>query len=210
MNGSTAMFRIVIADDHPLVRDGLKAHLEAAGRLRVVAEADNGRQALELALALAPDLILADVNMDEINGIELAQRLRESAPQVKTLILSMHGDPEYVAAAVAAGARGYVLKGAPTQCILAAVDAVLAGGTYFTTPMSKAVSRPAAADDTLTERESQVLVLLAQGDSNKRIAQKLGIGTRTVETHRLSLRRKLGIATPAGLVKYALELGLIK
>lgn len=210
MNATPAGFRIVIADDHPLVRDGLKAHLETTGRLRVVAEADNGRQALELAMALMPDLVLADVNMDEINGIELTQRLRESAPQIKTLILSMHGDPEYVAAAVAAGARGYVLKGAPTQCIIAAVDAVLAGGSYFTTPVSKPLPRPTASGDSLTERESQVLVLLAQGDSNKRIAQKLGIGTRTVETHRLSLRRKLGIATPAGLVKYALEHGLIK
>jgi two-component system nitrate/nitrite response regulator NarL len=210
MNETPAMVRIVVADDHPLVRDGLKAHLAATPHLRVVAEADNGRQALELALALAPDLVLADVNMDEINGIELTQRLRQAAPQIKTMILSMHGDPEYVAAAVAAGARGYVLKGAPTQCIIAAIDTVLAGNTYFSTPVAKAEPQVSVADDALTERETEVLALLAQGDSNKRIAQKLGISTRTVETHRLSLRRKLGIATPAGLVKYAMERGLIK
>ncbi len=200
--------RLVIVDDHALVRDGLRARLAVVDGLQVVGEAGSGAQALELAAALAPDLMLVDVGMRGMNGIELATVLRQRHASIKVLMLSMYDNREYVLSAVRAGARGYVLKESPTEEILAAIAAVCAGGNYFSAPVANLVLQPGATSaPALTAREHEVLLLLAHGRSNKVVARALDISVRTVETHRLSLRRKLGVDSPSDLLKIALTNG---
>lgn len=202
--------RLLLVDDHPLVRDGLRARLNATTHLRVVGEAGSGEEALQLAEELQPDLALTDISMRGMNGIELVQQLRQRQPQVRALVLSMYDNGEYIANAMRAGASGYVLKDAPTAEIISAIETVAAGGSYFSAPVMAALATAPEKNASLTEREREILLLLVEGHSNKRIAQQLDISVRTVETHRMSLRRKLGIVTSAGLVKYALEQGWIK
>lgn len=200
--------RLVIVDDHALVRDGLRARLAVVPNLTVIGEAASGAVALDLAAALAPDLMLVDVGMRGMNGIELATRLRLHHPRILVLMLSMYDHREYVLSAVRAGARGYVLKESPTEEILAAIDAVCAGGHYFSGQLAPlALQAGAAAVPQLTGREHEVLLLLAHGSSNKRVARQLDISVRTVETHRLSLRRKLGVDSPSDLLKIAVANG---
>ncbi|HEY3431200.1 MAG TPA: response regulator transcription factor [Rhodocyclaceae bacterium] len=199
--------KLLLVDDHPLVRDGLRARLDATKHLQVVGEADSGEDALILAEQLLPDLVLVDVSMKGMNGIEFTLRLREKLPAMKTMILSMYDKAEYVASAIRAGASGYVLKDAPVADIIAAIDTIAGGGSYFDPNLIVAMSKPTDTENPITGREREILLLLAEGNSNKRIAQKLDISVRTVETHRLSLRRKLGITTPAGFVKYAMDQG---
>lgn len=205
-----ARIRLLLVDDHQLVRDGLRARLGEIDDFEIVGEAANGREALAAAESLRPDLALVDVGLPDINGIELAGALGRGSPAPRVLILSMHDSPGYVQSAMRAGARGYVLKDAPSAEIIAAIRAVAAGGVYFSSGVAAALITPAPGDTALTEREREVLVLLAQGDSNKQIARKLDVSVRTVETHRLNLRRKLGIETVAGLTNYALKHGWIK
>jgi DNA-binding NarL/FixJ family response regulator len=202
-----AKIRLILADDHPLVRDGLRARLEAAPRLEVIGEAASGAEALALAEALRPDLMLIDVGMRDMNGIRLTTLLHERLPEVVVLMLSMYDNSEYVVNAVRAGARGYVLKEASAYEIIAAIEAVAAGGTYYSAAVAQALVQCQTPAPTLTAREHEVLLKLAHGHSNKTIARELNISVRTVETHRLSLRRKLGIDTASGLLKYALERG---
>jgi len=204
----TKPVRLAIVDDHPLVRDGLRARLSVVAGLEVIGEAASGAQALELAAAQLPDLMLIDVGMRGMNGIELATVLRQRHPAVKVLMLSMYDNREYVLSAIRAGARGYVLKESPTEEILAAIGAVCAGGTYFSAQIENLVLQPGAASvPALTAREHEVLLLLAHGRSNKLVARALDISVRTVETHRLSLRRKLGVDSPSDLLKIALTNG---
>ena len=205
--GTPAVLRLVIVDDHPLVRDGLRARLSVVSRLEVVGEAASGAEALELAAELAPDLMLVDVGMRGINGIELATALRDRHPAIKVLMLSMYDNREYVISAVRAGARGYVLKESPTEDILAAVDVVGSGGNYFSAPISALVPQAGLSPLQLTSREHEVLLLLAHGRSNKVVARQLDISVRTVETHRLSLRRKLGVDSSSELLKIAVTKG---
>ncbi len=203
-----APVRLVIVDDHSLVRDGLRARLSVVPGLQVIGEAASGVQALELAAALAPDLMLVDVGMRGMNGIELATTLRQRHPQIRVLMLSMYDNREYVLSAIRAGARGYVLKESPTEEILAAIASVCAGGNYFSPQISNLVLQPGAAGaPQLTAREHEVLLLLAHGRSNKLVARQLEISVRTVETHRLSLRRKLGVDSPSDLLKIAVTNG---
>ena len=202
--------RLLLVDDHPLVRDGLRARLNATAHLRVVGEAGDGEEALRLAVELKPDLMLTDISMRGMNGIELTQRLRATQPEVRTLVLSMYDNGEYIANAMRAGACGYVLKDAPTAEIINAIERVAAGDSYFSAAAMASLAAVPERNPTLTDREREILLLLVDGHSNKRIAQQLDISVRTVETHRMSLRRKLGIVTSAGLVKYALEQGWIK
>ena len=210
MNRETAAaaVRLVIVDDHSLVRDGLRARLSVVPDLQVIGEASGGEEALEVVAALLPDLILVDVGMRGMNGIELATQLRLRHPAIRVLMLSMYDNREYVLSAVRAGARGYVLKESPTEEILAAISAVCAGGTYFSGHLSNLV-RQQGADNVpqLTAREHEVLLLLAHGGSNKLVARQLEISVRTVETHRLSLRRKLGVDSPSDLLKIAVTNG---
>ena len=203
-----AVIRLVIVDDHSLVRDGLRARLSVVPTLEVIGEAGSGAEALELAAALAPELMLVDVGMRGMNGIELATLLRQRHPSIRVLMLSMYDNREYVLSAIRAGARGYVLKESPTEEVIAAIGAVCAGGNYFSAQIANHVLQPGAASvPQLTAREHEVLLLLAHGRSNKVVARQLDISVRTVETHRLSLRRKLGVDSPSDLLKIALTNG---
>ena len=207
MHRQAPTVRLVIVDDHSLVRDGLRARLSVVPGLRVVGEAASGAEALQLAAAEAPDLMLVDVGMRGMNGIELATALRERHPSIRVLMLSMYDNREYVLSAIRAGARGYVLKESPTEEIITAIGAVWAGGNYFSAQVSPLVSQANGPASQLTGREHEVMLLLAHGSSNKAVARQLDISVRTVETHRLSLRRKLGVDSASDLLKIAVTNG---
>ncbi len=207
MNDST--IRVLLVDDHPLLRDGVRMRLHATEHIRVVGEAGSVQQAEGLAASLSPDLVVTDIRMPDASGIELAERFRQRFPDLKLLVLSMHQDAEYVRRAVAGGVRGYVLKDGPGQQLVQAIEAVHAGGQFFS-PGLPLPQQPVPAPVTrawghLTPKESAVLSLLAGGRSNKQIADAMGASVRTVETHRLHLRRKLRIEGQAALVKYAVS-----
>lgn len=196
---------ILLVDDHPLVRDGLRARLEAVPHFDVVAEAGSGGEALEQARRHAVDLVLMDINMRGGSGIEATARFKADFPAIAVLILSMHDKLEYVSQAIQAGARGYVLKDAPGKDIVAAIDTVMSGGIYYSAALARQLARPLVHDAQLTAREHQVLQHIAAGQSNKQIARALDLSVRTVETHRLNIKRKLGIEGQAELIKYAVE-----
>jgi len=197
--------RIMLVDDHPLVRDGLRARLEAVPHLRVVAEAGSGLAALAMLGAAQVDLVLMDITMRDGSGIEATAQLSRSHPGVAVLILSMHDKLEYVTQAMQAGARGYVLKDAPGKDIVLAIDTVMAGGIYYSAAVARELARPSSPDNQLTSREQEVLRHIANGEPNKRIARELDLSVRTVETHRLNIKRKLGIEGQAELIKFAVE-----
>ena len=199
--------RLVIVDDHSLVRDGLRARLSVVPGLTVIGEAASGAEALQLAQADAPDVMLVDVGMRGMNGIALAAALRERHPQIRVLMLSMYDNREYVLSAIRAGARGYVLKESPTEEVIAAIFAIWAGGNYFSAQVANMVAMGATSVSQLTGREHEILLLLAHGSSNKLVARQLDISVRTVETHRLSLRRKLGVDSASELLKIAVAKG---
>lgn len=200
---------IMLVDDHPLVRDGLRARLEAVSHFRVVAEADSGAEALALAGSTRIDLVLMDITMRDGSGIEATARLYANYPDIAVLILSMHDKLEYVTQAIQAGARGYVLKDAPGKDIVLAIDTVMAGGIYYSAAVARQLARPAAQDNQLTLREQEVLRHIANGESNKQIARELDLSVRTVETHRLNIKRKLGIEGQAELIKFAVQHGRV-
>lgn len=199
--------RIVIIDDHELVRAGLRSRLEALPHLSVVGEAESGAQGLALVSSLRPTLALVDVGLKDMTGIRLATLLAEQAPGVAVLMLSMYDQDEYVLSAARAGARGYVLKDSSVHELIAGIDAVVAGGTYFGAGVSRSLLGQRPALEELTPREREILLLLAHGRSNKAVARALDISTRTVETHRLRLRRKLGIDTQTEMLKFAIARG---
>lgn len=198
--------RVMLVDDHPLVRDGLCALMEAQPDIEVVAQAGGAAEALA-GLQAGPELVLMDVGMRELGGIELAARLLEQAPGLLVLMLSMYDGVEYVQRAMAAGARGYVLKDAPSGEILDAIRSVHAGHTYLSPALAQRVFRMPTPRVQLSEREQEILALLGRGLASKQIARELDIGVRTVETHRQSIRRKLGLAGQAELIRYAVEHG---
>lgn len=193
--------RILIVDDHAMVRAGLRACLSTGAGFEVVAEAASGTEAITLLPSMSPDLLLVDLSMKEMDGFELTVAVAKLHPQVRVLVLSMHDKPQFVRRARDAGAHGYVSKSAPAAVTLAAAALVAAGGEYF-----PGASEPAPTDP-LTAREREVLLLVAQGLQNKEIAEKLAIGLKTVETHRLHAREKLGLGTAAQCRAYAEEQG---
>ena len=199
------LIHILLVDDHPLVRDGLRARLEAVPHFRVVAEAGSGAEALRLLGGARVDLVLMDITMRDGSGIEATAQLNRSHPDIAVLILSMHDKLEYVSQAMQAGARGYVLKDAPGTDIVLAIDTVMAGGIYYSAPVARQLARPAMPDNQLTSREQEVLRHIANGESNKQIARALDLSVRTVETHRLNIKRKLGIEGQAELIKFAVQ-----
>jgi DNA-binding NarL/FixJ family response regulator len=178
--------------------------------ISIVGEAGNAQDALKLAESLRPNLILVDVRLPDLSGIELTARLVDLVPDTRVMILSMYDNREYVLNAMRAGACGYVLKDAPSGEIIAAIKAVAAGGSFFSSAVATALLATGDTSALLTEREREVLILLAQGENNKNIAIKLDVSVRTIEAHRLNLRRKLNIDTPAGITRYAIEQGWIK
>ncbi|KEX93025.1 response regulator transcription factor [Pseudomonas umsongensis] len=201
--------RVALVDDHALVRDGIKALLSVMAPLEVVGEAESGAEAMEMVGRCQPDLLLVDISLPDINGLELTRVLRSQYPSLKVLVLSMYDNYEYVSESLRSGASGYVLKNAPSREIIAAIEAISSGGTFYSADIAQRLIADKNTDNELTPRESQVLSKMAQGLNNKEMARELDISVRTVETHRLSIRRKLNIDKPAALVKYAIDHGLI-
>ncbi|HNQ72633.1 MAG TPA: response regulator transcription factor [Verrucomicrobiota bacterium] len=207
--------KVLIVDDHPVVRKGLMSCLANKEHLKIVGEASNGPEAIKLTTEQSPDVVLMDVSMPGMDGQVVTEALRKEAPQVKVLILSMQSSREPVLRLIRAGARGYVLKDAPPDELISAIEAVHAGEAYFSKPVAQIALNQyiSDADDTkpvakLSEREREVLALIAEGKSNKEIAVHLGIGVRTTETHRERIMRKLGIHSVAGLTKFAIANGI--
>jgi DNA-binding NarL/FixJ family response regulator len=207
------VIRIVVVDDHAVVRSGLRMLLGAEDDLEVVAEAGNARDAVFEARAHKPDVILLDVVMPGESGIEVLPKLLHEAPEAKVLVLSMQDDPHYVREAFAAGASGYVLKEAVDAEVVDAIHQVSSGGRYVHPVLgarmvaADAAAQAAADADPLSDREREVLRLLALGHTNQEIAKQLYISVRTAETHRAHIMRKLGLETRAELVRYAIEHG---
>jgi len=201
--------RVALVDDHSLVRDGIKALLAVMAPLEVVGEAESGAQAIEMVGRCQPDLLLVDISLRDMNGLELTRVLRSQYPTLKVLVLSMYDNNEYVSESVRAGASGYVLKNSPSREIIAAIEAIASGGTFYSAEIAQRLIADKSTDNELTPRESQVLYKMAQGLNNKEMAREMDISVRTVETHRLSIRRKLNIDKPAALVKYAIDHGII-
>lgn len=206
--------RVLLADDHELVRDGIRARLQKVSDLEVVGEATNGRDAVSLAMELNPDVLLMDVSMPVMNGLEAATEIRRIRPDIAVLILSVYDNPEYVRGVVQAGARGYILKDISATEMITAITSVASGGYYFSSavgPTLVGASTSAPVEDPygLTERERQVLTEIARGRPNKEVAKELGISVRTVESHRLNLREKVGNKNAAQLYKVAQDLGLL-
>ena len=197
--------RLMLVDDHPLVRDGLRARLEAVPGFEVAGEAGNADEAHAQLASLSPSLVLMDVGMKGVNGIELTGALLARQPGLLVLMLSMYDNPEYVQRAMLAGARGYVLKDAPASEIIAAIEAVAAGGTFLSPAVSKRLFRNQAPRPLLSSRESEILSALARGLASKQIAREMDLSVRTVEAHRQNIRRKLDLAGQAELIKYAVE-----
>ena len=200
--------RILLVDDHPLVRDGLRARLDAMPNVTVVGEAENASEALRLADSVNPHLTLMDIGMKGVNGIELAGLFNARFPAIAVVMLSMHGNLEYVRQTAQAGARGYVLKDAPAHEIVTAIDTVMNGGMYYSAAIAARVLQASAATDprdTLTAREHDILARIGRGMANKQIAAEVGLSVRTVETHRLNIKRKLVIDGQAELIRYAVE-----
>ncbi|GAC1038366.1 response regulator transcription factor [Pseudomonas sp. No.117] len=199
--------RIVLVDDHALVRAGVRALLGTIERFAVVGEASSGEEALDLLEPLDPDILLVDIGLKDMNGLELTAQITARAPRARVLILSMYDNREYVSTSLRVGAAGYVLKDAPSEEIIAAVEALAVGGRFYSQAIAARLGEGGASEQDLTPRERQVLLLMAQGLNNKAMAQQLQLSVRTVETHRLSIRRKLDIQKPADLVRHAREYG---
>jgi len=202
-------------DDHPIVLDGIKSHLGAQPEFEVVGDATNGQEALRKAKLALPDVVLMDISMPHMNGLEAMVQLRKQVPDAKVLVLSMHDSKEYISQIIRVGARGYLLKDCSPAELVSAIKAVYSGEVYFSPAVSRVLveevvdgEEAGEALPTLTEREKQVLSLIAEGLLNKQIADKLGIGVRTIETHRERVMRKLEIHTVAGLTKYAIARGM--
>ena len=207
--------RLLLVDDHPIVLDGIKSHLGSQPEFEVVGDASNGLDAIRKAKLTLPDVILLDINMPNMNGLEAMGHLRKQVPNARIIILTMHDSKEYIAQIVRLGARGYLLKDCSPTELVSAIKAVHSGEVYFSPTVSKMLVAEMVENKTqpdlpppLTEREREVLSLIAEGLLNKQIADRLGIGVRTIETHRERIMRKLDIHTVAGLTKYAIARGM--
>jgi two-component system nitrate/nitrite response regulator NarL len=208
--------KILIADDHPVVRKGLHSCLARQDRLKVVGEASDGDMALSKTRELVPDVVLMDISMPKMNGLAVTEQLRKDVPNTKVLVLSMHSNREYIFRIIQAGAHGYVSKEASPEELLRAIESVHSGEPFFSPEIAKAALNQMISNGgkkepfaQLTGREREVLVLIAEGQSNKEIANKLGIGVRTIETHRERIMRRLDIHSVAGLTKFAIANGMI-
>ncbi|MEX0307498.1 MAG: response regulator [Ruegeria sp.] len=208
---SDTIIRVLIVDDHPMVAEGIQSLLESYDEIEVVGTLSNGQEAVDQATQLQPDVILMDLNMPGLSGLNATEIILERLPKTRILILSMHDSPEYISTALSHGAKGYILKDVPTEEIKQAIDAVMRGERYLCTGASGSLEpKDGNTREALTGREQTILLELAQGKSNKEVAQTLDISVRTVETHRKNIKRKLGISSTAGLTRYALEHGVLQ
>jgi DNA-binding NarL/FixJ family response regulator len=201
----TSPVRILLIDDHPLVRDGVRLRLETVPDFEIVGEAGGGEEALSAAERLVPQLALMDIGMRGMSGIELTRQFHERFPHIQVVILTMHDQPQVVLEAFRAGARGYVLKDSPAQEIVTAINTVMGGRRYYSSGVADALANAATPQPDLTQREKEILALIADGLSSKEIASRLDLSVRTVETHRLNIKRKIDLDGPTSLVKFAIE-----
>jgi two-component system nitrate/nitrite response regulator NarL len=203
--------RVLLIDNHPLVLDGLKAVLETFDHIEVAGTAGLAQAGLEIGRQVLPQVVLMDINMPKLSGIDAIELFRNELPQARVVMLSMHDSREYISSSVMHGAAGYILKDVSTDEIVSAIETVAGGGTYFSSGVFDALmgERAEEGTDPLTPRERDILGLIVAGRSNKEIAETLGITSATTETHRKNLKKKLGIATTAGLIRYALDHGIV-
>jgi len=213
------LIRVLLADDHSVVRQGLRVWLERSGSIEVVGEAADGREAVALAEQLKPDIVIMDIAMPLLNGIDATAQITRRDPNTKVIVLSMHADESYILRALGAGAKGYLMKESTETDVLPAVHSVQEGKSYF----SSSITRMLLEDymrmlkqnnlqdsyDLLTEREKEVLQLLAQGKSNKEVAQILNLSPHTIDSHRTNLMQKLDVHNTAEIVLYAVRKGII-
>ncbi len=212
------MNTVILADDHEIVRRGVRAVLEADGRFNVVAEVSDGLSAVQMVERHKPNLLFLDLSLPRLHGLEALRQIRITSPNTKVLVLSMHNDEPYVIEALRSGAAAYILKGSESDEIVRATQEVLAGRRFLSAPLTEwaitalAVKTPETSDayNTLSPREREVLQLGAEGLSNAEIAEKLFISARTAETHRANLMRKLNLQTQTDLVRYTIRRGLIQ
>ncbi|MEJ2467037.1 MAG: response regulator transcription factor [Candidatus Thiodiazotropha sp.] len=211
---------VVIAEDHTILRAGLKALLSTNPVFEVIGEADNGRDAIRRVIELKPDLVIMDLSMPGMNGMDALKEIKDRIPEVKALVLTVHSEEEYVLASLQAGANGYVLKDATQNELLVAAERVLDGKTYLSPDITEKVVNsylntngssqdPVTRWDTVTQRERQILKLIAEGHTNKSMSDYLCISVKTVEKHRANLMKKLDLHSVSALTTYALEKGII-
>jgi DNA-binding NarL/FixJ family response regulator len=210
--------RVLLVDDHPLVRAGVRRVLDSEPQLEVVGEAADGIGALKAIGETAPDILVLDLAMPGMDGLEVLRRAKAIRPALKIVVLTMHASPEYIARAIQTGADGYLLKESAAPELLAAIAAIMAGRAFHSPTVQTQLASmirngtpaPARAIDRLTERERDVLREIAAGRSTKEVAARLGIGPRTVESHRANLMRKLGLHSVALLTQFAIREGLVR
>ena len=216
MSPAVATTRILLADDHEVVRHGLRVLLEAHPGWEVVGEAENGREAVDKVRQARPDVVVLDITMPELNGLEATRQILKAAPQTEVLILTMHESEQVAREVLAAGARGYLLKSDASRDLVSAVDALRQHRPFFTSRVSQMVlegylhgpslgDAPATRRELLTPREREIVQLLAEGKSNKDVAAALGISPKTIETHRANIMRKLNLHSVSELVRFAVR-----
>jgi DNA-binding NarL/FixJ family response regulator len=218
-NSDLGKIRVFIADDHDVVREGLRSILLSTTlSIEVSGEACTGAEAVEKISELKPDVAIVDISMPELNGLEVARRIRKTSPETSVLILTVHESEQLMEEVLSAGARGYVLKSDAARCLVMAIESLFAGGFFLNSRLgdlmvqgylSQASSRPPGGS-VLTSSEREVLQLLAEGRSNKQVAALKGISVKTVETHRANIMRKLKLRSTSGLVHYAVRNGMIQ
>ena len=219
MTANTAAIKVLIADDHAVVREGIR-HVLDAEDFEIVGEAGDGREAVDLAESLAPDVVILDLSMPRMSGLEAAARMREQWPDVRILVLSIHDHEEYVLQSVRAGAKGYLRKDSSPAELREAIRVIHEGGSFFSAPAARALAAALQNEATpgsprdrlaaLTAREREVLVEIARGRTNKEIASRFRISVRTVESHRETLMKKLGLKGVASLTRFAIDSGLLR
>lgn len=208
------MIRLLIAEDHQLMREGLRALLTSIEDMRVIAEADDGQDAVARALDLGPDVVLMDVGLPGLNGIDATQRLATQRPDIRVLIVTMHDDAQTVDRALRAGARGFVLKGGGVDTLSDAIRTVAKGDVFLDPKIAQYVLQGYLRSDDnevsipLTPREREILQLIAEGNTSREIAERLGVKTKTIQNYRAQIMDKLDVRTTAGLVRTAMKLGL--
>ena len=209
---AAATIRVVLADDHDLVRSGIKALLGMVEGVKVVAEARDGRELVTLVESLAPDVVMTDISMPGMDGIAAIAEIHARMPEVRVLVLSMYDTVDFVKRAVASGACGYLMKDAPPFELEQSIRSVMATGTYFSPVIAQRLLQPSepSASDELTERQLEILKLIAQGKASKEIAFDLGLSSKTVDVHRARIMERLKLNDIASLTRYAVRKGLVK